>query len=193
MDDGCRRAVLGFRTKQPELFMDNTYKLILIVLTFFLALTFVESSHALEEKEIIFNGSNPTTVVLSSANPLPSRATPEVTFWGPFSVESLTGIESTNQNGTASISATLKPIAGLRINDVYSGKALIRWGESVQEVPLRIRVSDGVDFISPASGFFTFSGLGQNLAIISNLILVIVIIFLILGLAIRIRKRLEGN
>ncbi|QQR92386.1 MAG: hypothetical protein IPJ89_04485 [Candidatus Iainarchaeum archaeon] len=172
--------------------MENHYKLILIVLTFFLALTFVQQTHALEAKEIVFNGSSPATVVLTSTNPLPSRAVPEVSLYGPFTTESITGNELTNSNAVASLAATLKPIAGLRTNDVYTGKAIIRWGTQTQEVPLRIRVSDGIG-ISPASGFSIFFGLGQNLAIIANLILVVVIIMLILGLAIRIRKRLEGN
>lgn len=171
--------------------MDNHYKLILIVLTFFLALTFVQETYAVESKEVVFNGNNAITLILSSPNPLPSRATPGATLYGPFTVESITGNEPTNQNGTASIAVTLKPIAGLHNGDVYTGKALIRWGTEVQEVPLRIRADNSFTG-SPGTGF-VIVGLGQNVEIILNLILVIVIIMLIFGLATRIQKRLEGN
>ena len=173
--------------------MDNAYKLILIVLTFFLALTFVQSSHALEPKAVIFsNGS--ATLELISPNPLPSRATPEVSLLGPFSVVSLAGVETTNKNGTASISAVLRSNSNLRASDVYSGKALIRWGTEVHEIPLRVHVGNGsTDFISPLSGFFILPAIGLNIAVLINIVLVIVIIFLVLGLAIRLKKRLEGN
>ncbi len=173
--------------------MKNHYKLILIVLTFFLALTFVQSSHALESKAVVFsNGS--ATLELISPNPLPSRATPEVTLLGPFSIVSLAGAETTNRNGTASISAMLRSNSNLRASDVYVGKALIRWGTEVQEIPLRMSVSNtGTDFISPLSGLFILPALGFNAATLVNIILVLVIIFLILGLAIRLKKRLEGK
>lgn len=177
--------------------MDNRYKLILIVLSFFLFISLIQEKVAIEPQVISFASGSPAVVKFQLTNPADFSALPELHWNGPFTVEEISGLTNMAPNETIEFTATLQSSSSLRIGDVYSGLLRSNWGELSQEIPLRVTKSPAAIWNAAGlTGLLVLPSIDISTFDVSNMvngILILIVLVLALALLFRVKHRLEGK
>jgi hypothetical protein len=179
-------------------FVSNPVKLVLFVLSFFLALTFVRGFSVetpVGEKVIL----SPTAAVaypVTISNPSTHSISFSFEALGPFTLDVLDVIEDATVPAQSfkTITLFLRPSADTKAGDSYSSHIRVNGGGSFQDVSLPMVVGDAapVQRVDGASAtglasFISFSGEG-----LLNGVLILVTIVLFIALIARIKNRVVG-
>lgn len=183
--------------------MSNSHKLVLIVLTFFLALTFVRGfsvevpTHSLE----LIPGVK-TPYALTITNPSDDEVAYTFDALGPFSIEVAGAPESAVIPPHAYKTVTLYVTAdeSLETGDVFDAQIRVKSPVETEVVMFKMKMisspifgvgnaNDNGNTSSPGTGFVSFPTVSGNLV---NAGLIIVIIVLVIALLARIKNRVVG-
>jgi hypothetical protein len=185
--------------------MANSHKLILIVLTFFLALTFVRGfdvevpTHALEVVPGV-KISYPLTIT----NPTDGVVSYNIEAIGPFTAEIIGEEDSATVPANSYKTITLSLIAnnGLGVGDQFDALIRVKSASEVVDVPIVLSIinspffgndepigNDNSNADNPGTGLISFPSISNNVV---NLGLFIVIIILVIALVARIKNRVVG-
>jgi hypothetical protein len=171
--------------------MNNSYKLVLVILGFFLALTYVHGLDATADSVVVFNGKNPASYLLTITNHSNTGVSPEFFADGPFSIERAEKAVVPSQSEEV-VELILSPDKKLEINDSYQAQIRITSleGTAVHRITLKQeaeKIDFGKEFESSISGLFIFTQ--GNEEIILNAVLLMIVIVLFISLAARIKNR----
>lgn len=182
--------------------MTNTTKLILVVLTFFLALTFVRGldvTNAPREVTLIQGQAIPYTFSLT--NTTGHSITPQFLADGPFTIELHAPADdyAIPGNYTRSHTLHLRPLPEFEVGDVYNARIRVGGDTEQVAVPLTLKVKPAPLFSgngSPSTGV-DLTGLasfvGTNFEKGINVGLIVLVGILVIAFIARIRNRLGGE
>lgn len=178
----------------------NSAKLVIIVLSFFLALTFVRAlSLEADSQEVIFSGNTPYSFSVSVTNTSNAAISPNFVADGPFSIilpsDAPTSIAA---HDSQAFVLKLVPASSFKVGDVYSAR--IRFVSSLEEksLPLTLRMKNAPLFSpSPSTGLFSFVSF-VSLPSLSSItwtdgLLILIIVILGIALAARVKNRVIGG
>lgn len=185
------------------LMMSNSHKLVLIVLTFFLALTFVRGftvdvpSHSLE----LIPGVK-VPYALTITNPSNDEATYSFEALGPFSIVISGDEEAATIPPHAYKTVTLLITAdeGLETGDVFDSQIRVKNANEIESVMVKMTIisnpifgvgnaNDNQNDSTPGTGLVSFPSVSENLV---NAGLIVIIIVLVIALLARIKNRVVG-
>lgn len=186
--------------------ISNGAKLVIIVLSFFLALTFVRAvSLQADSQEVVFSGSRAITFPVSVTNSTTSAVIPHFLADGPFTIILPADNSPIPARDSKGYSLQFVPSPSFRVGDVYAGQLRAIVGETETTLPLTFRMNPAPLFDAPSNpsapasptGFFSFASL-FNLSIFSSISVVdvflgIIVIVLAIALVARIKNRLIGE
>lgn len=173
--------------------MDSVLKLVLVVLGFFLALTYVDGSGILGNDSVVFNGKNPVSYDITILNSSNHTVVPE--FWaeGPFTINWENESGAIPSFGEKTFTLILSPLEKMEKGDSYVGTIRVTGLET--PVDKRIiffkdeeRINAGEQITSAFSGLVVLAG--GNEEIILNVFLFMAVLVLAVALASRIKNRL---
>lgn len=184
----------------------NGAKLVIIVLSFFLALTFVRAvSLAADSQEVVFSGSQAVSFPVSVTNPSNSVAIPHFLADGPFTIILPSDNAPIPARDSKVYLLQLVPASTFKVGDVYAGQLRAITGEGETALPLIFRMSPAPLFGEPSvpnspsnpTGLFSFASL-FSLPIFASIsmvdaFLVVIVIILTVALVARIKNRLIGE
>ncbi len=184
----------------------NGAKLIIIVLSFFLALTFVRAvTLQADSQEVVFSGSQSIVFPVSVTNPTNSPVIPNFLADGPFTIILPSDNAPIPANDSKSYALQFFPASTFKVGDVYAGQLRVITGDGETALPLTFRMNPAPLFNNPSNlsapvsptGFFSFASL-FNLSFFSSLsivdvFLVVIVIVLTVALVARIKNRLIGE
>ena len=164
--------------------MTNGAKLIIIVLGFFLALTYVRGFDlAADSHEVVFSGNQPYTFNVAVTNTSNTSMTPNFIADGPFTIVLPADAESIPRHDTKAFALALYPSKSFRVGDVYSGQIRVLSSEGEKSLPLTFRMQNAPLF-APGTGLFSF--VSFTLPSVSTITVVdgvLMLIIVILGIA----------
>lgn len=174
-------------------FMSNAAKLIIIVLGFFLALTYVRGFEiGSSSNEVIFQGNNPVKFNVSVLNNASFSAAPAFIADGPFTISLPENVpETLPARDSHNYELTLTPTPSFGVGDVYSGQIRINSSSGQDVLPLTLRMGNPPLIPTSAfTGLFSFtSGTGN----IVDVFLIIIIVILAIALLARVKNRVMGE
>lgn len=174
-------------------FMSNTSKLVIIVLGFFLALTYVRGFElGSTSNEVIFSGNNSVTFNVSVLNNSTHAAAPSFIADGPFTIALPKNAPQTlGARDSHNYALILTPASTLRVGDVYSGQIRINSASGEDALPLTLRVVNPPLIPTTAfAGLFSFTSGAGNFV---DALLLIVIVVLAIALIARVKNRVMGE
>lgn len=191
---------MSTKTTVPKPFMSNGAKLVIIVLSFFLALTFVRAlTLESDSSEVIFSGNQPYSFSIAVTNTSNVPISPNFVADGPFSIILPADAPSSiSAHDSKSFVLKLVPSTSFRVGDVYS--AQIRFVSSLEEksLPLTMRMKTAPLFSSsPGTGLFSIVSF-VSLPSLSNVslmdvLLIVIVVILGIALAARVKNRVMGG
>ncbi len=176
--------------------MSNPWKLVLVVLAFFLALTYVRGFEVeVPTHDIVFRGNQPFEYSLVISNSSLSSIRPRILADGPFQV--LVAFPNPlviPPRSNKVIEAQLIADPSIEVGDTYHGQLRVVSGEGEQRIPLTLTKQEGpaLDFAGVGvTGLVT--GFSPAADPVINGILVLIILLLLLSLFFRIKNRWGGK
>ncbi len=177
--------------------MSNGAKLVIIVLSFFLALTFVRAfSLETNSTEVIFSGNQKVVFPLAITNSSSNEMSYTFSASGPFTVDASPSFV-VGPRDTKTVDLTLTPASVLSVGDSYAGQIRVTSLGETKSIPLVVRMVRG-SFISTSSitGFFSAASFSlPNVSNVSVLDVVLIVLIVILGIALvaRVKNRVWGG
>lgn len=178
----------------------NGAKLIIIVLSFFLALTFVRAfTLEANSNEVVFSGNAPVKFPLAVTNT--SNASMSVKFMadGPFTIlVPENAPTSIAKRDSVTFNLQLVPSQTFQVGDVYSGQIRIVSNAGEKSFPLILRMKSGELFSAPSiTGLFSFSSFNSfpSFSTMNWVDGLLILIIIILGIALvaRVKNRVFGG
>jgi hypothetical protein len=175
----------------------NGAKLVIIVLSFFLALTFVRAfTLETNTNEVVFAGNQAVVFPLAITNPSSKEMTYAFSTNGPFTVTSPNSF-TVSARDTQTVDLTLQPSSMLKVGDVYAGQLRVTSAGETKTIPLVMRMVRG-SFISTntITGFFSAAAFTlPNFSGVSWVDGLLIVVIIILGIALvaRVKNRVWGG
>lgn len=181
----------------------NGAKLVIIVLSFFLALTFVRAvTLQADSQEVVFSGTQAIPFSVSVTNPSNTPVIPHFLADGPFTIILTSDNTPIPANDSKVFALQLVPASTFNVGDVYAGQLRVITGDGETALPLTFRMNPTPLFGGPSApvnptGFFSFASL-FNLSYFSSIslvdvFLIVIVIILTVALVARIKNRLIGE
>lgn len=189
--------------------MTNPAKLVLVVLLFFLAMTYVRGFTATgSEHDLTFSGNAPIAYNITVSNSKTADLVPSFIAEGPFTI--LLKDEPADLivpgHATKTFVLYLAPTSVLRVGDVYSASIRVASVNEADSIPLILRKQSAPLFGSDSpignenetgSNTGTGTGLASGVSIsassVANAGLVVIILVLIVALFARVKNRVLGG
>lgn len=190
--------------------MTNPAKLVLVVLLFFLAMTYVRGFTATGSgTDLTFSGNAPIAYNISVSNSKTADLVPSFMADGPFTL--LLHDEPADLivpgHATKTFVLYLTPTSVLRVGDVYAASIRVASVNEVDSIPLILRKQNAPLFAPDSenakngNGSNTGTGAGSGLASgvsisasgLANAGLVVIILVLIVALFARVKNRILGG
>lgn len=176
--------------------VSNNYKLVLIVLCFFLALTFVRATFVeVATHDLVLADGFPTAYPLVITNTANHPEHYSIEAWGPFTIEVSGGDDATTIPANAYKTVTLfaSPKDGLEVGESYDGIVRVKSGTDSQDVEVSI-TKQNAPVANPGqsgngTGLISFPSVSEGVV---NVILIIAVIILLVALLARIKNRVVG-
>ncbi len=174
-------------------FMSNHAKLVIIVLGFFLALTYVRGFEiGSSSSEVIFPGNNPVVFNVSVLNNAAFSASPVFIADGPFTIALPENAPVTlGARDSHNYSLTLTPAPSLSVGDVYSGQIRINSVSGEATLPLTLRMDNAP--LIPSSAFTGLISFTSGTGNVVDVFLIIIIVILAIALLARVKNRVMGG
>lgn len=177
--------------------MSNGAKLVIIVLSFFLALTFVRAiSLDADSQQVIFAGREPVTFPLSVTNSGSRDLSLSFVADGPFSISLPPASDLVlSSHDSRTFVLKLSPSPLLRVGDAYKGQIRVLSSEGEVSLPLSVRVVNPRLFSSSSiTGLFSFASV-DSFSSVSLVDAALAGCVVILGIALiaRVKNRVIGG
>ncbi len=179
--------------------MSNHAKLIIIVLGFFLALTYVRAfTLEADSSEIIFSGNQPYSFPVVVTNPSNTPLTPNFIADGPFVIILPGDVPTISAHDSETFVLRLVPSPAFNVGDVYTGQIRVVSIDGETSFPLTFRMKNAPLFsTSNVTGLFSFASF-TALPLVSSInwidgLLILIVIILAIALVARVKNRVIGG
>lgn len=154
----------------------NEFKLVLIILVFFLALTYVRAFETSGPSYVSVQGNAPTDFPIYVANSSNAPIYPQFMADGPFTL-AYDGDPTQIQVGAfaeKTLAFSIVPSDEMRVGDVYTARVRVITGDQVQIIPFQLQKQAAAFSLSP-TGFVSLGDIDVIKAIQGVLILFILV------------------
>ncbi|MBM3282068.1 MAG: hypothetical protein FJY86_01860 [Candidatus Diapherotrites archaeon] len=180
--------------------VSNGAKLVIIVLSFFLALTFVRAfTIEANSNEVIFSGNAPVKFPLAVTNTSNASMSLKFVADGPFSIiVPPNAPASIAKRDSKTVDLQLIPSQSFSMGDVYSAQIRVVSSAGEKSFPLTLRMKNPPLFNSHTpTGLFSFASF-TSLPFFSSLgwvdaLLIVIVVILGIALVARIKNRVIGG